>query len=157
MGKPNITKFNTGAIRDDQTGKTDFTETISWIAFGRFADYMTSKKSRYGRGNFKKGIPIESYEQSLLRHIHKYMANKEGANLEPNEDHLAAAVFNIFGIMHEQWRDKVKPMTNEQRLNVLKELMSIDTSEAVDRKALMEFAESVLPKQAKKWWEFWKK
>lgn len=99
------TKFKTGAVRDLESGKEDYTETISWTAFKRYAQYMTSKKSRYGSGNFKKGIPIDSYERSLIRHLQKYMANKyENGDSEKNEDHLAAMVFNIFGIMHEEAR-----------------------------------------------------
>lgn len=100
---PKITRFKTGAIRDTQAGKTDFTETISWTAFARYAKYMTEKKAKYGSGNFKKGIPIDSYEKSLLRHIHKYMVNKyEGGDDEKDQDHLSAIVFNVFGIMHEE-------------------------------------------------------
>jgi hypothetical protein len=99
----NITKFKSGAVRDDQKGKIDFVETISWSALGRYARYMTDKASKYGRGNFKKGIPVESYEKSLIRHLHKYMVNKyENGQLEPNEDHVSAMVFNLFGIMHEE-------------------------------------------------------
>ena len=99
------TKFKSGAVRDIELGKEDYTETISWTAFKRYAQYMTSKKSRYGSGNFKKGIPIESYERSLIRHLQKYMANKyEGGDVEKSEDHLAAIVFNVFGIMHEEAR-----------------------------------------------------
>jgi hypothetical protein len=65
--------------------------------------YMKGMESRYGRGNWKKGIPIEEYEKSLMRHLHKYIANKyEGASLEPEIDHLAAAMFNLMGLMHEQ-------------------------------------------------------
>lgn len=98
-----ITKFKTGAIRDSQVGKEDYIETISWKAFKRYAQYMTGKKSKYGAGNFKKGIPIENYEQSLLRHVQKYLENKyEGGEVEVDEDHLSAMVFNIFGIMHEE-------------------------------------------------------
>lgn len=98
-----VTKFKTGAIRDTQTDKEDYIETISWRAFKRFARYMTSKKKLYGAGNFKKGIPIPSYEASLIRHIQKYMENKyEKGKVEVNEDHLAAIVFNCFGIMHEE-------------------------------------------------------
>ena len=60
------------------------------------------RKAKYGSGNFKKGIPIDSYEQSLLRHIQKYLENKyEGGQIETGEDHLSACVFNLFGIMHE--------------------------------------------------------
>lgn len=103
-----ITTFSTGAIRDTQSGKTDFTETISFTAHNRYAKYMTKKKEKYGAGNFKKGIPIDSYEKSLLRHIDKYFRNKyENGNDEKDEDHLAAMRFNIDGIMHEEEMDKL--------------------------------------------------
>jgi hypothetical protein len=100
-------KFTTGAIRDDDQTKEDYIETISWTAFKRYAQYMTGKKKKYGAGNFKKGIPIESYEQSLLRHVQKYLENKyEGGTVEKEEDHLSAMVFNIFGILHEEQRNE---------------------------------------------------
>lgn len=103
--------FGTGAVRDSQEGKADFVETISFTAHERFARYMTSKKEKYGSGNFKKGIPIDSYERSLLRHVDKYFRNKyENGNDETEEDHLAAMRFNIDGIMHE-----------EERISTLKE------------------------------------
>lgn len=95
--------FTTGAVRDDDTTKEDYIETISWRAMKRYAQYMTGKKKKYGAGNFKKGIPIESYEQSLLRHVQKYLENKyEGGTVELEEDHLSAILFNVFGIMHEE-------------------------------------------------------
>lgn len=104
-----ITKFKTGAIRDTQEGKVDFVETVSFTAHDRFARYMTGKKKKYGAGNFKKGIPITSYEKSLLRHISIYFRNKyENAKIEVNEDHEAAIRFNIDGIMHEQEQEKLK-------------------------------------------------
>lgn len=101
--KQKITTFSTGAVRDDQDGKEDYIETISWIAFKRYAIYMTGKKKKYGAGNFKKGIPASSYEQSMMRHVQKYLANKyEGGDEEVSEDHLAAIIFNVFGLMHEE-------------------------------------------------------
>jgi len=103
--KEEVRKFSSGAIRDLEDNKFDFIETVSWTAFDRFAGYMTGKKKKYGSGNFKKGIDIESYERSLLRHISKYLRNKyENGNDEKEEDHLSAMVFNIFGIMHEENR-----------------------------------------------------
>lgn len=100
-------QFSTGAIRDADDTKEDYIETTSWTAFKRYAQYMTGKKKKYGTGNFKKGIPVESYEQSLLRHIQKYLENKyEGGLIEKEEDHLSACVFNIFGIMHEEERKR---------------------------------------------------
>lgn len=98
-----FTKFKSGAIRDSQEGKEDYTETISWTAFKRYAQYMTEKKKKYGAGNFKKGIDIDSYEKSLCRHLQKYMANKyEHGDVEKEEMHLEAMLFNIFGIIHEE-------------------------------------------------------
>jgi len=95
--------FPSGSIRDSEDGKEDYIETLSWIALKRYAQYMTKKKSKYGSGNFKKGIPIESYERSLVRHLQKYLANKyEGASEEPEEDHCSAMIFNIQGIMYEE-------------------------------------------------------
>ena len=98
-----ITKFKSGAVRDCNKGKEDYIETISWRAMKRFAQYMSGKKEKYGEGNFKKGIPIKSYEQSMLRHIQKYLENKyEGGKIEVGEDHLSAILFNCFGIIHEE-------------------------------------------------------
>ena len=103
MAKTKITKFKTGAIRDTQEGKLDFIETLSFTALNRYITYMTGKKIKYGAGNFKKGIPIESYEQSLVRHLQKYLVNKyENGEEERGEDHLSAMVFNLFGILHEE-------------------------------------------------------
>lgn len=102
-----MTSFSTGAVRDSQTGKEDYVESISWTALKRYAQYMTGKKSVYGAGNYKKGIPIESYEQSLARHLQKYFANKyEDGKCEVEEKHLEAMLFNIFGIIHEEERLK---------------------------------------------------
>ena len=102
-----ITKFSSGAIRDSQEGKEDYIETISWTALKRYAQYMTEKKKKYGSGNFKKGIPIGSYEKSLLRHIQIYLENKyEGGTKEKDQDHLSAIVFNALGIIHEEERIK---------------------------------------------------
>lgn len=106
-----VTKFSTGAIRDNQAGKEDYIETISWSAFKRYAQYMTGKKAKYGAGNFKKGIPSESYEQSMLRHVQKYLANKyENGTIEKEEDHLSAILFNVFGLIHNE---EILKLTNK--------------------------------------------
>lgn len=106
--KKEVRTFATGAIRDIDSKKEDYIETISWRALRRFAEYMTAKKTKYGAGNFKKGIPIKSYEESLLRHVNKYLENKyEDGKVEKAEDHLSAMIFNIFGIMHEEGRTNV--------------------------------------------------
>lgn len=100
--------FITGAVRDKEEGKEDYIETISWTALKRYAQYMTSKKTKYGSGNFKKGIPDQSYERSLLRHVQKYLANRhENGVCELSEDHLSAIIFNVFGLMHNEEQRKI--------------------------------------------------
>lgn len=102
-------KFDSGAVRDSQESKEDYIESISWLTLRRYAFHMKQNENKYGRGNWKKGIPQKSYETSLLRHIQKYLVNKyDNANLEPNEDHLSAALFNLQGLIHEQEKEKQK-------------------------------------------------
>lgn len=99
--------FNTGAVRDSDTDKENYIESIPWTSLRRYAFYMKSKEGRYGKGNFKKGIPINSYEESLVRHLSKYLINKyEEGDIEKKEDHLSAMIFNIFGIMFEEEKTK---------------------------------------------------
>ncbi len=96
-------EWSTGAVRDSDNTKEDYIESISWLTLMRYAYYMKAQESRYGRGNWIKGIPEEEYEKSLMRHIQKYIANKYySANLEPEVDHLSAALFNLQGLIHEQ-------------------------------------------------------
>jgi hypothetical protein len=96
-------KFNTGSVRDSDEGKEDYIESISWLTLKRYAQYMKRQEKKYGRGNWLKGIPKESYEQSLLRHIQKYISNKYyGTKVEPDVDHLAASLFNLQGLIHEE-------------------------------------------------------
>lgn len=95
--------FSTGAVRDVDTEKENYIESISWIALQRYTKYMKKVSVKYGENNWIKGIPIGEYEKSLLRHIQKYLANKyNGAKLEPECDHLSAAYFNLQGIIHEE-------------------------------------------------------
>lgn len=103
------TSFSSGAVRDTQEGKENYVECLSFLAMRRYGLYMAKVSKKYGEDNWRKGIPITSYEKSLLRHIHKHFANKyDGARLEPKVDHLAAARFNLDGLMHEEEKLKMK-------------------------------------------------
>lgn len=103
--------FETGAIRDSEEGKADYIETISWTAMERYAQFMTENKKKYGAGNFKKGIPDESYERSLIRHWQKYMVNQhEDGNSEPDVCHICAILFNAFGLLHNKEMRKLEDL-----------------------------------------------
>jgi len=48
---------------------------------------------KYGKDNWRKGIPVSVYYDSLMRHLHQWRAG------DTSENHLGAVVFNIFGII----------------------------------------------------------
>ncbi|MEK6882812.1 MAG: dATP/dGTP diphosphohydrolase domain-containing protein [Nanoarchaeota archaeon] len=96
-------KFNTGAVRDSDEGKENYIGAISFTALKRYVHFQTEAAKKYPDGNWRKGIPLEEFEKSLMRHLQKYFSNKyDGTSIEPDVDHLSAAWFNLQGIIHEE-------------------------------------------------------
>lgn len=94
-------KFKSGAVRDSEIGKENLIEGISWLALKRFAKYMDKNALKYGRGNWKKGIPIDVYITSMARHFQKFLSEWEYGVCVEESDHLSGIFFNLQGIMHE--------------------------------------------------------
>lgn len=98
VGRPNIldsgerTEFSSGAVRDMHAGKGDMA-SIPWEAILRLSVHYENGARKYKRWNFRKGIPISSFIDSACRHLAKYQCGCD------DEDHLAAAAFNILGAM----------------------------------------------------------
>ncbi len=62
----------------------------------RDAQHMENGATKYGDRNWEKGQPLSRYLDSAMRHLNKFlMGNRE-------EDHLAAARWNIGALMHTQ-------------------------------------------------------
>ena len=57
---------------------------------------LTYGSKKYGDRNWEKGMPFSRYVDSAKRHLDKYIMGMT------DEDHLAAAAWNIFAIMHHQ-------------------------------------------------------
>lgn len=86
-------EFATGALRDVAEGKGDMM-SVPPNALLRFSVHLEEEGAKkYNRFNYLKGIPCTSFMDSALRHLAKYNAGMD------DEDHLAAAVFNIMGMM----------------------------------------------------------
>jgi hypothetical protein len=83
------------AIREPSTEKGRF-DLISPFALKRIALHYEHGAKKYSDRNWEKGIPFSRYLDSALRHINQYTMGME------NEDHLAAACWNLIAIMHHQ-------------------------------------------------------
>lgn len=92
-------EFETGAKRDMHEGKGDMV-SLPNMAILRLSKHYENGAKKYGRWNYTKGIPISSFLDSALRHIFKYLAGWD------DEDHLAAAAFNILGAMEMEANHK---------------------------------------------------
>ena len=86
------TVFSTGSVRDMHTGKGDMA-SIPWEAVLRLSKHYENGAAKYERWNFRKGIPVSSFIDSACRHLAKYQCGRD------DEDHLAAAAFNVLGAM----------------------------------------------------------
>jgi hypothetical protein len=91
----NRTEFASGAVRDLQDGKGRY-DLISPIALRRLAVHMENGAKKYGERNWEKGIPLSSFFDSAIRHLYKWLGG------DREEDHLAAAMWNIHCLIHSE-------------------------------------------------------
>lgn len=92
-----MTKFETGAVRDIQGGKGRF-DLIPAYPMWRLARHFENGAKKYDDDNWKKGIPLRTYMNSANRHWQKLMAGWV------DEDHAAAIMWNICGFI---WTKKM--------------------------------------------------
>ena len=85
-------EFSTGAVRDMAEGKGDMV-SMPWEALLRLSKHYEAGAKKYNHWNYRKGIPVSSFIDSACRHLAKYQCGMD------DEDHLAAAAFNILGAM----------------------------------------------------------
>lgn len=83
------------AIREPSIGKGRY-DLISPFALDRLAKWYELGAQKYADRNWEKGMPFSRYIDSAKRHLNKYVMGME------DEDHLAAAAWNIFAILHHQ-------------------------------------------------------
>ena len=85
----------TGALRSVTHGKGRF-DLLSFFAIRRLALHMQNGLTKYDERNWEKGIPLSRFIDAAMRHL--YMATS-GMD---DEDHMAAAFWNIHGFIHTQ-------------------------------------------------------
>lgn len=84
------------AIREPSDGKGRF-DLITPFGLARLARWYELGAKKYSDRNWEKGgIPFSRYLDSALRHLNKFTMGMT------DEDHLAAAAWNILCIIHHQ-------------------------------------------------------
>lgn len=82
--------FETGAQRDAGPGKGYF-HCLPYVAMEALARLYEAGAIKYGRDNWKRGIPLSCFLDSMLRHALKL------AECRLDEDHTAAVMWNAAG------------------------------------------------------------
>lgn len=104
--------FATGMVRDTRQGKGRF-DLMSPIALRRRAQLYERGAEKYTARNWEKGSPLSRFFDSAARHMNDFLMiaqyKREGipldrlpADVNPNEDHLAAATWNLDCMMHHE-------------------------------------------------------
>jgi hypothetical protein len=105
--------FGTGATRDIEAGKLDYEGFLSPLVLRRYAKYMQAHqvqsdgKVRTG-DNWQKGMPIDVYMKSMLRHVMDVWLRHDGHEPESGAElgeALCAVVFNAMGYLYELERN----------------------------------------------------
>lgn len=86
-----------GAVRERAEGKGRY-DLLPVFATRRLARWYELGAGKYGDRNWEKGIPFSRCIDSCKRHIDKFIMGMH------DEDHLAAAVWNLMAIMDYQER-----------------------------------------------------
>lgn len=87
--------FETGSRRDSQEGK-GAPDLISPFMEDRLSKHYEAGAIKYAPRNWELGQPSSQYFRSARRHLKEYLMGKR------EEDHLAAAIWNISGIIHNE-------------------------------------------------------
>lgn len=93
-----------GMKREDKKEKLNHLSYWSPHALHRYALHMKKGEQTHGRFNWAKGgYPELEYLESAMRHLLAAWEHLEANNgIVEGEDHLAAIIFNIQALMHEQ-------------------------------------------------------
>lgn len=160
--KKAVRKFDTGAFRDTDSHKLQFTRSLSPIVLIRYVEFMREHNNtadgQRDEGNWKKGFTRKSYMESKFRHLietwliqdglkeyldldPKQLDNVDDLMLEELIESLCAEFFNTQGFLHvllleqRERREKLKEDKLSKKKNSIKATrkISIKTKQAAKR------------------------
>ncbi len=109
IANASIRTFDTGATRDSDHDKIDPEGFLSPLAILRFCEYMHKHRLQAdgqlrASDNWQKGMPVDAYMKSLLRHVlDLWLAHDNAAAFARSgkADALCGVLFNAQGYLHE--------------------------------------------------------
>ena len=93
------TTYSTGAQRDGGEGKGRF-DLLPFEPILAYAKLLEKGAKKYAARNWEQGVPISRFFDGALRHLFKAQAGLT------DEDHLAAVIFNVGGIIYTRHQIK---------------------------------------------------
>ena len=93
--------FDSGMVRDTETGKVDLTYVIHGPMLVRWAEHMMKGAVKYDRENWMQAAgtaELERFKRSAFRHLVQWLLG------ETDEDHAAAILFNVNGFEYVKER-----------------------------------------------------
>ena len=114
--------FETGATRDQNETKPDYTGFLSPLVIAEFGRYMNRHRVQpdgtlRAANNWKLGIPFDAYLESGWRHyldwwtIHQYPDNM---SIDDLKETLCAMLFNVQGYLHELLKKENTPTVGQR-------------------------------------------
>lgn len=102
-------EYDSGMVRDLQTGKPRFDLLMPLIEGMPFGEHMLSRAAmlmdrgaqKYGYRNWEKATSqeeVDRFRASALRHMMQWIAG------EADEDHAAAVIFNLIAAITTEWK-----------------------------------------------------
>lgn len=107
-----IRKFESGAVRDQDTNKIDYEGFFSPIVMAEFGKYMMkhqwqSDNNLRTSDNWQKGIPKDAYMKSAFRHFMDWWMEHRGyKSREGIKDALMGLLFNVMGYTFEVLKEE---------------------------------------------------
>lgn len=114
-------EFETGATRDSDEDKYDYEGFLNPLVIEAFGEYMHRHRfQRDGKvrasDNWQKGIPIDAYMKSLLRHVHAlWMAHRGYLTKESWKESAMAIWFNTQGYTLEMLKKEQQELNTEPK------------------------------------------
>lgn len=108
---PVMRTFASGATRDTNADKLDYSGFLSPEVLEKFAQYMHKHRLQAdgqmrASNNWQQGIDVEAYRESLIRHTIDWWKAYDRGHMEEADNLACAILFNVQGYLFERLKGR---------------------------------------------------